>query len=123
MFRIIPNEKGDQEAIQNLRAASKEQILAAAKELVAWTEDYNWPVARHVCEALCPYVNQLQDHLLPILQGNDANWKVWCIRFLLGDAPVPLHPIYLTELERMVGEEGEWIAEEARDILASWRAK
>lgn len=124
MSRIIPAEKDDQDAIQNLRAASKEQILAAAKELVEWTEDYNWPVAKHVCEVLSPYVNQLQDHLLPILRGNDENWKVWCIRFLLGDAPVPrLDPVYLAELERMVAEEGEWVAETAREVLAAWRAK
>lgn len=124
MSSLVPVHKDDQYAVQRLRAASKEQILAAAKELVEWTEDYNWPVAQPVCEVLSPYVNELQDHLLPILRGNDANRKVWCIRFLLGDAPVlRLAPSYLAELERLVAEEGEWVAEEAREVLLAWRAK
>ena len=124
MSHIIPIHKDDQYAIQHLRAASEEQVLAVAKELVEWTEDYNWPVARPVCEALGPYVNQLQDYLLPILRGNDENWKVWCIRFIIGEAPVPLlDPVYLRELQRLVTEEGEWVAEESEQALTHWQTK
>lgn len=126
--QLVPRHKDDQEALANLQAASQEQVLAAAKELLEWVEDGNWPVSYPVGKVLSQYVNQLQDELLPILRGRDAIWKMWCIRFILEESPVAqLDQQYLIEVERIAtyptsNEEVEGAAEAAQEALAYWRA-
>lgn len=127
MNQLVPAYKDDQEAIVNLQAASQEQVLAVAKELLEWVEDGNWPVSYPIGKVLSQYVNQLQDELLPILRGSDAIWKMWCIRFILEETQVTrLDQQYLLELERIAkyptsNEEAEGAAEAAQDALASWQ--
>jgi hypothetical protein len=126
MNQLIPIHKDDQKAVKNLQAASPEQVLAVAKELLEWLEDGNWPVSYPVGKVLSQYVNQLQDELLPILRGPDPLWKMWCIRFILEEAPVAqLDQQYIVELERLAtyptsNEEAEGTAEAAQDALAHW---
>jgi len=127
MNHLIPIHKDDQKAIKNLQAASPEQVLAVARELLEWLEDGNWPVSYPVGKVLSQYVNQLQDELLPILRGPDPLWKMWCIRFILEEAHVAqLDQQYIVELERLAtyptsNEEAEGTAEAAQDALAHWR--
>ena len=129
MNLLIPTNKDDQEAIQHLQAASQEQVLTVAKELLEWIEDGNWPVSYPIGQVLSPYVNQLQGELLPILSGYDAIWKMWCIYFIMKDAPVPqLAPAYLVELTRIVehptlNEKLEGALEAAQEVLAFWRSR
>jgi hypothetical protein len=127
MNHLIPVHKDDQKAIKNLQAASPEQVLAVAKELLEWLEDGNWPVSYPIGKVLSQYANQLQDELLPILRGHDAIWKMWCIRFLLEEAPVAqLDQQYLIEVERIAtnptaNEVAEGTAEVAQEALVYWR--
>jgi hypothetical protein len=127
MNHLIPIHKDDQKAIKNLQAASPEQVLAVAKELLEWLEDGNWPVSYSIGKVLSQYTNQLQDELLPILRGHDAIWKMWCIRFLLEEAPVAqLDQKYLIEVERIAtyptaNEVAEGTAEVAQEALVYWR--
>jgi hypothetical protein len=124
---LVPRSKDDQVVIANLRAASQAQVLAVAKELLEWLEDGNWPVSYPIGQVLSPYVNEIQDELLPILRGGDALWKRWCIQFILEEAPVAqLAQPYLTELERLAtyptpSEEAEGAAEAAQEALGYWR--
>ena len=126
---LVPSSKDAQEAVANLQAASQEQVLAAAKELLEWLEDGNWPVSYPVGSVLSQYVNQLQDELLPILRGPDPLWKMWCIRFLLAEASLAqLDRQYVVELERIAiyptaAEQAEGTAEAAQEALADWRTR
>lgn len=78
---------------------------------------------------LSQYANQLQDELLHILRGHDASWKMWCIRFLLEEAPVAqLDQRYLIEVERIATyptthEVAEGTAEVAQEALGYWRTQ
>lgn len=129
MNHLVPSHKDDQRAIRRLQIASPEQVLALAPELLEWVQDGNWPVAHPIIQVLRPLVNQLQDALLPILQGNDAIWKMWCICAIIAQAPVShLAPAYLGELARIVehptfDEEEEGAHEAAQDALAYWQTK
>lgn len=128
MNSLIPSYKDDQEAIHTLRAASQAQVLAVAGELLEWIEDGNWPVSYPIGQVLSPYVNLLQNELLPILRGHDAIWKMWCIRFVIDGAPVDqLAPAYLVELARIAhqptaAEELEGAAEAAQEALSNWQS-
>lgn len=129
MNHLVPLHKDDQQAIQNLQVAKPEQVLAVAKELLEWVEDGNWPVSYPIGKVLSQYVNQLQAELLPILRGQDAIWKMWCIRFILEDVPVAqVDHLYLLEVERIAthptpNEVAEGTAEVAQEALVNWRTE
>ena len=124
MNRIVPVEKDDQTAIQNLRAASEEQVLAAADELLEWMEDGNWPVSLPIGEVLSKHIDKITPNVVGILRSHDSLWKYWCIRFLLMQLELgQIPPLILAELNRIVlrptaSDVNEGAAEAAGEILS-----
>ncbi|MGH1470272.1 MAG: DUF5071 domain-containing protein [Cellvibrionaceae bacterium] len=83
MIRILPVDKGDLEACDNLALASDELVLPHLKELLAWLQDMNWPVADKVSSRLSILGAELVPELRAILKSEDEVWKFWIVsRFL-----------------------------------------
>jgi Domain of unknown function (DUF5071) len=126
--RIVPVNRFDDEAVDNLRRADKAAVLAQARPLLQWLQDINWPVAGDVAEVLRPYANDLKAELLEILRGDDGVWKYWCIGCLIDMAPVPrLDDELLAELRRLAdlpsrGEQEHEPIDEAQAVWEKWTA-
>ena len=84
--RIVPAHKADYQAVHNLRRVGEDRILAELDDLLAWTQDGNWPVARGVGEVLAQHYPAIRPAVLGILRGSDAQWKY----FLLGLVVLPI---------------------------------
>jgi Domain of unknown function (DUF5071) len=122
--RIVPIEKDDQLALHNLRAASKEQVLAVADDLLEWLEDGNWPVSLPIGKVLSQHVDDITPNLVQILRSYDSLWKYWCIRFLLMQLDVAQIPVpVIAELNRIVrqptaSDVNEGASEAAAELLS-----
>jgi hypothetical protein len=124
---LIPINKNDEYTLSLLKQAEGPQILAVAAELLEWLADINWPIAGPLADILCPYVNQLKAQLLPVLKGNDCEWKCWCIKLLIvhNEAIDYIDEELLAELRRLVTvptpmEQWDELQEEAQQALARW---
>ncbi|OON67095.1 DUF5071 domain-containing protein [Hymenobacter sp. CRA2] len=85
---IVPEHKGDEQAVKNLRHATEAQILANRDELLSWTQDGNWPVAYGVGKALAKHLPAIREDVLRILRGSDGLWKYFFMGLVIGRARV-----------------------------------
>ena len=76
---LIPKHKLDIETAEKLMGKSYEQVKPIVPELMEWIQDMNWPVAKKVAEYLVTISDNLTSHILDILNGEDEEWKYWCI--------------------------------------------
>jgi hypothetical protein len=84
--RIVPAHKADYQAVHNLRRVGEDRIMAELTDLLEWTQDGNWPVARGVGEVLAQHYPAIRPAVLSILRGPDAQWKY----FLMGLVVMPV---------------------------------
>lgn len=80
--RIVPAHKADYQAVHNLRRVGADRILAELNDLLGWTQDGNWPVARGVGEVLAQHYPAIRQAVLSVLRGSDAHWK-YCLMGLV----------------------------------------
>lgn len=85
MIRILPLDKGDMEACDNMALASDELVIPHIKELLTWLQDMNWPVAKRVSKRLAMLGVELIPALRDVLNGEDEDWKYWLISNFLHD--------------------------------------
>jgi hypothetical protein len=79
--------------VSTIETLSADEFITYQKELLAWMQDINWPVAKVLSERLIPYVPQMTENILKILNGNDFDWKLNLISQLLyycDDLPEPI---------------------------------
>ena len=126
---LIPNHKSDFTAIDNLRRASKQEVISVAGELFEWIQDGNWPVAKDVMEILASYTNHVKTQIVHVLTSNDDTWKYWCICGVIDKTrDKHLDQEILDELRRIsehptTGETVEGVAEVASETLTDWLNK
>ena len=82
-MKIVPSDKFDFEACNNLLSASDEDVIKNIDELLEWLQDMNWPVAPKIIERLKLIEEPLITPIQNILSGNDDIWKYWIISALL----------------------------------------
>jgi hypothetical protein len=51
-MKIVPSNKSDFEACNNLQVTSDEEVLKNIAELLEWLQDINWPEATKVIERI-----------------------------------------------------------------------
>lgn len=56
---IIPRTKDDDEAIDNLKSCSFNEIREYIPQLLEWLQDVNWPVSAPIFNYLLPHVNEI----------------------------------------------------------------
>lgn len=79
---MIPKDKFDIEAVEQLKQASSEMVVPLLPQLLEWLQDYNWPVAQPMLEVLLKYPTELTPHIEHVLQGDDDMWMYWCLKKL-----------------------------------------
>lgn len=119
---LIPTGKFDLDRARAAVDAGYPAVAPVLGELVAWLQDYNWPVA-HV---LAPFLASIGAPMVPfiwrVLRSDDDVWKYWVINILLGALPAAAAAEFRPELERLcyVPQPNELAAEldqQARSVL------
>ena len=82
-MKLVPTEKSDDEACDNLANASDEEIIPHIAELLECLQDLNWPIAGPVSDRLSTLGMELVEPILTILKSDDEMWKYWIVSHLL----------------------------------------
>jgi hypothetical protein len=99
---IVPANKQDFAACKRLAAASDDEVRAQLRDLLAWLQDMNWPVAPLVAGRLGTLGLSLTAPLREILRGSDDVWKYWIVSSLLPSADRAVAESLREDLDRIV---------------------
>lgn len=83
----LPANKKDVATARALLEVPPEALAPHIPSLLGWLQDYNWPVAKPVSEALARCGTDLIEPVRQILNGKDNVWKYWTAHFLLSVDP------------------------------------
>ena len=76
---MIPKDKHDIEAVEQLKKAGAELVIPLLPKLLEWIQDMNWPVAEPMVELLLQYPNEITPLVEQVLRGDDDMWIYWCL--------------------------------------------
>jgi hypothetical protein len=102
VVRVVPSSKFDVATAERAVEAGWPAVESVAPDLLAWLQDYNWPVSHVLAPFLARVGAPLVPYLRPILAGDDAIWKYWIIAEVLADASPEVVELLRPELERIV---------------------
>lgn len=97
---IIPKDKFDKDAIENLKKCSFNEIREYVPQLLEWLQDGNWPVSAPIFDYFLPHVNAIEDEIIKIFNTNDGMWKYWTLR-LISRFPGKVNDNLFQEITRM----------------------
>ncbi len=100
-MRLVPENKFDIEACDNLRSASKKNIQNILPELILWTKDGNWPVAQELYSILSICGEKIAPSIKKILDGSDEEWKYLILKDLMPNLNSSTIKLLEKDLERI----------------------
>lgn len=84
--KFVPKDKHDTATAQAAAQAGYPAVAPVLPELVAWLQDYNWPVA----QVLAPFLATISIALLPqvqaVLVSDDLIWKRWVLSHVVSES-------------------------------------
>lgn len=121
---LIPKSKGDTASIPILESLEHSELEQIAKELLEWTIDSNWPIARLLCSILIPLGHSLVPRIREILKTRDDEW-VWHIMApLVGRLDLEVQAALIPNfLEYMRCEHGREYDEVVEEFLRSYAGR
>ena len=116
--RLIPRDKFDVAAVRAIADAGYPTIAPILDELVDWTADGNWPVARPLADYLTTLGNPLVAPVSRILRGTDGSHKQNIIRLIVRDLPLDTLGKLEDDLRRLAEQPTEDDRREDADVAA-----
>lgn len=86
--QLIPTDKFDVDAVRAIAKAGHPAIAPILDDLLNWTADSNWPVARPLADFLATLGDPLLAPLSRVLRGTDGSHKEHCIRLVVNQLPI-----------------------------------
>ena len=122
MTAYIPRGKSDTRRAMAAAALGYPGIEPILGDLLAWTADGNWPVARILDELLASVGPPLAPHVRLVLASNDNTWKYFLLVDIVAYSET-LASALMPELQRLVtaptiGEQSEGVDEIAAEIIS-----
>jgi len=117
-MNIVPTDKLDLDACDNLDEASDENVISNIEALLDWTQDINWPVAPLVINRLSSIGSKLAMPINKVLSGNDSAWKYLVITSLLPKLEPELKIEISHQLRKIVKSPTENDEQEEVNIVA-----
>lgn len=77
--QFVPKDKHDTATVQAAIQAGYPAVAPVLPELVAWLQDYNWPVAQVLAPFLATIGIALLPHVQTVLVSDDLVWKRWVL--------------------------------------------
>lgn len=121
---LIPENKHDLERANAAVVAGFPTVEPILAELLAWVQDFNWPVAQVLGPFLAAIGLPLTSHVRAVLHGDDDVWKYWVVSTILGSSR-PLAEAFRAELERLAcapttSEASEEVDDAAHETLQGY---
>jgi len=122
---LIPRGKGDHEAVERIKNADPKELEPVLDGILEWLQDWCWPIAGPLADALKPLGILLAPHLRRILRSNDGTWKHHVMGAFVSENK-ELCMALKDDLERIAhsptsDDKLEEVDELAKDILESHR--
>lgn len=76
---LIPKNKHDLPAIALAKRVGFPSLTPILPDLLEWTRDFNWPVAKGVFELLSEAGQEIAPCLSSIFKSDDSVWKYWLL--------------------------------------------
>ncbi len=99
---LIPKSKHDLRAVKNLQDVDPASVMTILDQLLDWTADGNWPVAKPMADFLVLLGEPIVPSLKKILNGDDATQKYFCLDLIVRQLPADLLQDLSPDLERLV---------------------
>ena len=115
---LLPRDKFDVDAVRAIAAAGYPAIAPILQELVGWTADGNWPIARPLAEYLVTLGDPMVAPISRVLRGGDGSHKENCIRLIVRHLPLDTLGRLEGDLRRLADEPSEDDRREEADIAA-----
>ncbi|WP_137933121.1 DUF5071 domain-containing protein [Mesorhizobium comanense] len=124
---LIPRDKHDLDAVTAIQEAGYPAIAPILDELMEWTADGNWPVARPLARFLSTLGKPIIHPVLRVLRGDDPTFKYFCLVTIVSALPVEVLKALETDLERLAVnpnrlDKAEGVQEEAEAALLRLRS-
>ena len=116
--RLLPRDKFDVDAVRAIATAGYPAIAAILDELVDWTADGNWPVARPLADYLVTLGEPLAAPVSRVLRGTDGSHKENCIRLIVSGLPAETLAELEDDLRQLAERPSEDDRREEADIAA-----
>ncbi|WP_244604376.1 DUF5071 domain-containing protein [Mesorhizobium japonicum] len=119
---LLPRDKYDLDSIPLIVKAGYPAIAPILDELLDWTADGNWPVARPLADFFVTLGPPLIDPISQVLQGTDGTQKWHCINLIVQRLPTDILRGLEKDLRRLADypsddDRREEVDVEAREIL------
>lgn len=115
---LLPRDKFDLDAVGAIANAGYPAIAPILDELVDWTADSNWPVARPLADYLVTVGEPLAAPLSRVLRGTDGSHKEHCLRLVANQLPIEILSKIEEDLRRVAERPSEDDRREEADIAA-----
>ncbi len=121
----LPSGKNDFESVERLIELGFERIEPVVPELLAWLQDFNWPIARPLARFFATVGVPLAEHVRRILVTTDDVWKYWVLSVVVAQSSALANALEV-DLERIAasptpGEHAEGLHEICSEILEALR--
>ncbi len=111
---LIPKNKHDLQAVQNLQGAEYASIIPILDQLLDWTADGNWPVAKPLASFLATLGDPIAPAMRKLLNGDDTIHKYWCLLMIVPQLRPEILSYLVPDLERLADNAS--IEEAAEDV-------
>ncbi|MFN3436845.1 MAG: DUF5071 domain-containing protein [Acidovorax sp.] len=118
LLKMLPRDKHDVQRAEALVQLGYPAIEPVLPQLLRWTQDGNWPVARVLAPLLADIGPYLVPHVRLILNGVDDTWKHFLLQTIVADS-VEMKRLLLPDLERLARYPTASEAAEELDSIAS----
>ena len=117
-MNFIPTNKFDIQACKQLEIALLTEVQPFILELLAWLQDFNWPVAPFVKQKLIQFDEELIKPLKVVLTGNDVVWKYFILTELIPEVKINVVNSLQPELKQIAYSPSDDEKSEEVDKLA-----
>lgn len=90
IISLVPRNKFDLDAISAVEQAGYPAIAPILDDLMEWTADGNWPVARPLARFLSALGEPILDPIRRVLRGDDPSFKYFCIVLIVRNLPIDI---------------------------------
>lgn len=116
--KLLPKDKEDVDFINELNCKNIDEIREIIPELLIWMQDGNWPQAKLIANYLSPHINEIENEIVSILNGNDPIWKYWTLSSLIYYSNTRPNDGIITAIYNLYNNANELEREEEVDLVA-----
>lgn len=104
---LLPRDKFDVGAVNAIAKAGYPAIAPILDELIKWTADRNWPIARPLADYLVTLGEPLAAPVARVLRGSDGSHKENCILLIVRRLPAETLARLEDDLRRLADQPSE----------------